>query len=103
MILKKQTFELSESITKQKKTCPDVQVLKLWLGQLLPQYTITKIKKIFRGRFFKIFLIIYFRIRSLDTLCRLRGNRDDCGAFHFHNLLLVEPLILISLPPRTKN
>ena len=21
---------------------------------------------------------------------RLWGNRDDCGAFHFHNLLLVE-------------
>ena len=33
-----------------------------WWERVRPRYTITKIKKIFLGRFFKIFLIMYSRI-----------------------------------------
>jgi len=34
VLFQNQTFELRESVAKQKKTCPGGQVLKLWLGQL---------------------------------------------------------------------
>ncbi len=33
---------------------------------------------------------------SFDTLC-LQGNRNDFGAFHFQNLLVVEPFVASQL------
>ena len=44
-------------------------------GSWVPRYTITKIKKISLGRFFKIFLIVYSRI---GHACRWHSDRSSC-------------------------
>ena len=65
------TYDLrtDESIGKQRKPTQKV-VLIFGRANIAPRYTINKIKKISLGRFFKIFLIVYSRIRSLGTcLC----------------------------------
>ncbi len=46
----------------------------------MPRYAIIKIYKNLVPAIFMIFLIVYSRIRSLGTMCRLRATRDDFGA-----------------------
>jgi len=37
---------------------------------------------------------VFFLIEGIKCLC---GNRDDFGAFHFQNLLVVEPFVASQL------
>lgn len=56
----------------------------------MPRYTITKIKKISAGRFFKIFLIVYSRIGAApDGLAPIRAPRKLKNAPLGHCLILV--------------
>ena len=58
------TFELAKGLYFYSLECARV-----------PRYTITKIKKISAGRFFKIFLIVYSRIGAApDGLAPIRAR-----------------------------
>lgn len=56
-------FRTAESVGKLIKNRPKRSVCIFGSPNIAPRYAINKIKKISLGRFFKIFLIVYSRIR----------------------------------------
>lgn len=73
VVLLTHDLRTDESIGKQRKPTQKV-VLIFGRANIAPRYAINKIKKISLGRFFKIFLIVYSRIRhaQLGLLWRIR-------------------------------